>query len=453
MTEALSRISRRDLARTILTLSVPAILANVSQTLMGLVDTLMVGRLGAGPLAAVGVATLLFSAAATTLKATDVAVQTMTAQRVGARRDGEVGGVLVTAGMLTIVLSLALTVLGLISPGAWMSLASTDPEVRRLGAEYLLWRLPGALPFMLAFQIRAACDGIGWTRVGMAVGIGMNVLNALLNWMLIYGRLGAPAMGVAGAALASTLSSWTALLAFLPVLAANGPRRRFRFLARGNLRWDLLGPMLRMSWPAAVQSLGSLLAVLVFFVVLGRIGTVAVAAGNVVLRIAALSFMPGIGVGAAVQTLVGQSLGRGDVRGAVRAGWGGVALATLLMGAFGLAFLLAPDALMRLFSADAEVSAAGRPILRLMGLVQVFDAVGLTLAGALRGAGATRLVMATDVVLAWGLFLPTSWLFGVALGGGLIGAWIGVLVWFFVYAVGMTVWFVRGDWRRAAEIT
>lgn len=448
MTEVLGRLDARRLVARILALAAPVILANLSQTLMGLVDTLMVGQLGSAPLAAVGVATLLFSAAATPLKALDVAVQSMTAYRVGARRDGEVGQVLGTGGAVVLVLGLGVTALGLLYPEGWMRLVSTSPEVRALGADYLVWRALGAVPFMLVFQIRSAFDGIGWTRYGMAVGIVMNGVNAVLNWVLIFGRLGAPALGVQGAALASTLSSVLAFLVLSLLLLRPTVRRRFRFVAADNLRRDLLRPMLRMAWPAAVQSLGALLAVLVFFTILGRISTVAVAAGNVVFRIAALSFMPGFGMGAAVQTLVAQSLGRGDVTGARRAGWGGVLLAVAIMGAFGLVFLVWPDRLMRLFAKDAELIAAGTPILRMMGLVQVFDAVGLTLAGALRGAGATRPVMVTDVLTAWFFFLPAAWLFGVRMDGGLTGAWIGVVLWFFLYAVGMVAWFQRGDWLR-----
>ena len=97
-----------------------------------------------------------------------------------------------------------------------------------------------------------------------------------------------------------------------------------------------------------------------------------------------------------------------------------------------------------------ELIRAGTPILRMMGLVQIFDAVGLTLAGALKGAGATRAVMLTDVTTAWLLFLPSAWFFGIHLELGLSGAWIGVLLWFFVYAVGIAWWYVRGDWWRHA---
>lgn len=443
----LGDLGPRRLLRVIGVLALPVVLANVSQTLMGLVDTLMVGRLGAGALAAVGVATLLFSAVAMSIKAVDVAVQTFTARRVGEGRDGEVGAVLATAVTLACGAGALFMLAGVLRPDVPMRLVATDPQMRDLGEDYVRWRYAGLLPLLVYFQLKAMFDGVGATRVGMVTGIGMNLLNVALNWVLIFGKLGAPALGVAGAALASTLSSAAATVAIVAAALRPAVRRRFRLLRRSNLEPRLAGPFLALAWPPAVQTLGIVALFLVFYGILGLISVVAVAAGNVVMRIAALSFMPGVGVGAAVQTLVGQSLGRGDRRGARRAAWGGVGLSVVFMGAFGVVFLLVPGALMRAFTDSPELVAAGKPILRVMGLVQVVDAVGLVLAGALRGAGAMRAVMALDLVTGFVLLPPLAWLFGVHWGGGLLGAWWGVLAWFTVYAAGMVGLFLKGDWQ------
>jgi len=440
-------ISRRHLLGTITGLAVPVVLANIAQTLMGLVDTLMVGRLGHTPLAAVGVATLLFSAVAMTIKAVDTAAQTFTAQRVGAGREGEVGSVLATALTTVLVVGALFMTVGLSWPEFQMRWVATDPEVRRLGAEYLVWRYAGILPFLVFFIFRAVFDGIGWTRIGMVVGIGMNLANAFLNWVLIFGKFGLPALGVPGAAMASSISSALAALVIVSVALRPSVRKRYCLLSRHNLQPRLLVPFLRIAWPPAVQSLAVIVAFLVFFAILGLISTVAVAAGNVVMRIAALSFMPGFGVGVAVQTLVAQALGRQDWKGAVRVGWGGVGLAMAFMGVFGLLFLAIPATLMRIFTSSQELVAAGTPVLRLMGLVQLIDAVGITLASALRGAGATRTVMLVDLFAGFLLLPSCSYLFGVVLGGGLLGAFVAVLLWFSLYAAGMTFWFLRGDWR------
>ena len=440
-------LTRRHLLRTIAHLAVPVVLANIAQTLMGLVDTLMVGRLGHTPLAAVGVATLLFSAVAMTIKSVDTAAQTFTAQRIGAGRGREVGTVLATALATVLVIGAVFIVVGLSWPELMIKWVSRDPELRRLGADYLTWRYVGILPLLIFFMFRSVFDGIGWTRIGMVVGIGMNLINAFLNWVLIFGKFGVPALGVSGAALASSLSSAVAAIVIVGIALRPSIRKRYRLLSRHNLDIRLLVPFLRIAWPPAVQSLSIIVAFLLFFAILGRISTVAVAAGNVVMRIAALSFMPGFGVGVAVQTLVGQALGRHDDKGAVRIGWGGVGLSMLFMGFFGLLFLAMPGTLMRLFTTSGELVVAGTSVLRLMGLVQLIDAVGISLAGVLRGAGATRTVMLVDVCAGF-LLLPTcAYLFGVVWHGGLMGAFLAVLLWFSVYAAGMTFWFLRGDWK------
>ncbi len=440
-------MSRSRLLEVIFEMATPVVLANISQTLMGLVDTLMVGRLGAAPLAAVGVATLLFSALAMSLKHADVAAQTITARRVGQGRDAEVGAVLATAVAVVTAAGLLLMLVGLMWPGFLMRLVSSDPEVHSLGVSYLRYRYAGMLPLLIYFIVKAVFDGIGWTAIGMVVGLAMNLTNVVLNYVLIFGKLGAPAMGVAGAALASTVSATLAALAILMLALRTSTRRRFRILCRTNFHTRLIKPFIQLGWPPAVQVLGNITALLIFYAIVGKISVLAVAAGNVVMRIMALSFMPGVGVSVAVQTLVGQSLGRHDPRGARRATWGGVGLSVLFMGVFGVAFLAVPGFFFRLFADDPALIAAGTPALRVLGLVQVIDAVGLTLAGALRGAGATRVVMLVDIIAGFGLLPPMTYLFAIVLNGGLMGAFLAVLAWFTLYAIGMTWLFFRSRWE------
>jgi putative MATE family efflux protein len=377
-----------------------------------------------------------------------VAAQTFTARRVGEGRDGEVGSVLATALTVCLGAGVVCMLIGLIWPEGLMRLATRDPEVRELGRQYLVFRYAGILPLLFFFQAKGVFDGIGWTRIGMGVGIGMNLVNAGLNWLLIFGKGGAPALGVGGAALASTLSAVLAAVVILGFLLYTPTRKRFGVLDRTNFQGRLILPFLKIAWPPAVQTLGIVIALIIFYYLLGLVSTLAVAAGNVVLRIASLSFMPGVGVGAAVQTLVGQSLGRADPVGARRATVGGVGLSIVFMGLFGIFFLLTPAFFLRLFSSSGDLISAGMPILRLMGLVQIIDAVGLTLSGALRGAGMTRAVMLVDIITGFVLLPPLTYLFGIALGGGLLGAWWALLTWFSLYAVGMVWIYQRSDWHE-----
>ena len=120
----------------------------------------------------------------------------------------------------------------------------------------------------------------------------------------------------------------------------------------------------------------------------------------------------------------------------------------VFMGIFGVFFLFWPENLLRLFSDSEDLIRAGTPILRLMGLVQLIDAVGLTLAGALRGAGWTHPVMLADVLTGFGLMPVLAYLFGIVMNGGLMGAWLALLTWFTLYAVGMVLLFLRSNWKE-----
>ncbi len=179
---------------------------------------------------------------------------------------------------------------GMSWPALLMRLVTVDPEVHELGRQYLVLRYAGILPLLFYFQAKAVFDGIGWTRIGMGVGIGMNLVNVLLNWVFIFGNLGAPALGVGGAALASTISAALAALVIAGFLVYGPTRKRFRLVCRTNFQPGLIRPFLALAWPPAVQTLGIVIALVIFNYLLGQVSTLAVATGNVVLRIASLSF-------------------------------------------------------------------------------------------------------------------------------------------------------------------
>jgi len=444
--DRLGDLGWRRLLRRVARLAAPVVLANVSQTLMGLVDTLMVSRLGTAAIAAVGLATLLFSALATSLKSLDVAVQTYTARRDGEGQPAAVGAVLGTALVLVLLAGAPATWLGLRFPHVGLSLITADADVVDLGADYYALRAVGLLPLLAYHQMRGCADGLGLTRLGMVTGVGMNLLNVALNWVLIFGKLGAPALGVAGAALASTLAATVAALALAALLLRPRLRRPHRLFGRGAVQRRLLGPLLRVGWPPALQALGLVGGLVLFYGILGHIGTVAVAAGNIVMRVGALTVMPAMGIAVAVQTLVSRSLGAGDRRGAWRSGLGGLGLAAGFMALLGGVMFALPGAILDLFAVEPAVKTAGRQILKLTALGQVLAAVGLVFAGALRGAGAVRRVLLVDAATGAVLMLPLAWLLGVVLGGGLPGAWWALVVWFAVHAAVMARLYAAGDW-------
>jgi MATE family multidrug resistance protein len=184
-----------------------------------------------------------------------------------------------------------------------------------------------------------------------------------------------------------------------------------------------------------------------FFAIMARLGTDITAANQIALQYMSLSFTAGIAIAMACSSLVSQYLGAKEADKAERVGYRATLLAMVVMGVIGLSYLVAPVQFIRVFSQDAEVIAAGVLILKLVALYQVFDAVGIVLAGALNGAGDTTFTMITKTLLAWGVFIPLTWFLTFTLAWGLRGAWIAALS----YLTGLSViylWrFRSGHWK------
>lgn len=438
----------RQLLRRILTLGSPVVLGQISATAMGLIDLAMVGRLGPEYLAGVGLAATFFSTIVRTTQSLGAATQSIAARRVGEDREAAIGGLVRVALTLGLLVGVVLTALlvGIASPG--MGLLAHEPRIVQLGARYVIWRAPEALFLLLLFVFRGFFEGIGKTVIPMLVGIVTLAANAFLNWVLIFGKLGAPRMEEAGAGLASALATLVGASALAALAGARGVRMRYGLQFGLSLQASVLRPLWKVTWPGALRTFLVFLSFTVFLAIIERLGVAELAASNGVVLIASFSFMPAVGVGTAVATLVGQALGRRDVAGARRAGWHGVLVSVGFMGCMGALFLSAPRLCLRLFTDDSTILDTGAPVLRLMGLVQIFDAVGLTLAGAITGAGHTRMVMLADVGTAYLIFLPLAFGLGLHTGMGLMGAWLGALIWFFSFAVLMVLGWVRGGWSR-----
>jgi putative MATE family efflux protein len=436
------------LLRTILRLGTPVVLGMLGGTIQGLVDLAMVGRLGAAEMAAVGLATNLLYIAVRAVICLGQSVQAMVSRRVGEGLPRQAGAVARTGHGLGLLLGLPLTVLAVVAAGPLMDLFGSEPAVSRLGAVYIRSRAPEILFVLFLFVHRGFFEGLGRTGVPLVAGALMLSTNIFLNWVLIFGHLGAPALGVQGAGLASALAA----VAGAVCLAGLGLRREFvvGYDLRPGLGLDraLVARLLRITWPNALRTTLVIGAFSILLAIIGRIGTLELAASNGVVRITSFSFMPAVGVGTAAGVLVGQALGRGDRARARSVGHHAVLLSCLFMGTMGLLFLTVPELCLRLFTDDPRILATGAPVQRLLGLVQLLDAVGLTLAMAMMGAGSTLPVMLGDVGTGYLIFLPTAWLLGLHSPLGLLGAWIGLLAWFTAFA-GVMVWLWRREgWAR-----
>ena len=434
------------LSRDVLRLATPVTLGMLAFTLLSIVDTAMLGHLGATPLAASGVAGVLFFAVVFPISSMSVGTQTLVARRFGEGNRALCGPVLNTGLILCLALGIPLT-LGAPWLSRWLApLSSEDPSVVAASRIYLLYRFPGA-PFMLFnFVSRGFFAGIGKTKHQLVGSVIVTIVNIVLDYVLIFGKAGFPALGIQGAAIASSIALATGSLYYLLILTFTVYRTRYGTLRSPwfAIRW--LRPMVRLSSPILAQRILSNGAWAIFFIIIAHIGTVESAATNVIRSIYHLSIMVAIGFGVAAGALIGQNLGSKNPERAEKLAWEAVKLTTYAMFVIGVLFFALPGLVFRIYTTDSVVIATGRLPLMLLGFVQVFAGFALVLSQSLQGAGNTRYVMLVELACV-ALYLPIVYLLGQRTSLGLVGAWTGEYVYWIVLAVAMVWKFRTGTWK------
>ena len=360
----------------------------------------------------------------------------------GARRYGWYGLAVAAATQL-------LGVAGIPAAGRVLGLLDHAPEVRRLMTDYLALRLWSGGAAIGLEALGNYYGGLGNTRLPMRASVAAMILNVGGNWLLIDGNLGAPAMGVRGAALASALSTGVAFLGLLAVFLAEGRRAT----ARAPLQARELGRMLRFGVPSGLNWFFEFFAFMFFVnVVVGGLGTTPLAALMAVIQVNSFSFMPAFGLASAGAILVGQAIGAGardEVPRLVRLTF---AATGTWQAAVGLAYLAVPSVIFAPFARDPASAeallATGTRMLALSAAWQVFDATVATLAESLRAAGDTAFTLWARLAVAWLIFVPGSWITVRRLGGGDLWA-VGWIVAYLAVLAGVLLWRFRGGaWRR-----
>lgn len=436
---------RKDRLRRILLLALPIIGGMVSQNVMNLVDTAMVGTLGDAALAAVGLggfANFMFMAL---LLGISVGVQTTAARRKGAGLLDETAVPL--NGGLLIVLCVAPPLSALLYWGvpAIYPYLNADPEVIVQGVPYLQARVL-AMFFMGAnFAFRGYWNAVDLPRLYMSTLIVMHACNIFLNWVLIFGNLGAPTLGVHGAGIASAASTVVGFSIYIWLGFRHA--RGAGFLQRAPQR-SQLGQLFRLSLPSSIQQLFFSAGFVVTFWIIGQVGTREMAAATVILNLTLVALLPGLGLGLAASTLVGQALGRGHPEDASRWGWEVARVGMLGLAVLGLPAAIWPELLLGVFIHDPETMAVARFPMRLVGLGMAVEGLGMVMMHSLLGAGDTRRVMQVAVLAQWALFLPLAYLVGPVLGFGLTFIWCMQVGYRAAMAGVFTHFWVRGDWAR-----
>jgi MATE family multidrug resistance protein len=418
---------RRELG-PMLRLALPVIAADLGWISMGLVDTLMVGPLGPAAIGAVGNGSILYMAVMMIGFGVLFALDTYVSQNFGAGRIAECHRWLFAGIQLAAVLTVVLTVLSIGLLAALPALGQ-HPAVLAFLEPYL-WHLLWGTPGLLAYQVfRRYLNAVHIVRPVMYGLIVANLVNAAVNWVLIHGELGFPALGIIGAAWATVLSR-TALAAFLWLVILYRERESpsglhdVPFVMDPRRMWAIV----TLGTPAAMQILLEVGVFAAASTLAGRITPAAVAAHQIVLNVVGCLFMVPYGISSAAAVRVGHAIGRRDPRGARHAGWIAVALALGAMTCSAILFALAPGALIRLFTDDPEVLTIGVGLLLVAAVFQLFDGLQVVSTGALRGLGDTRVPMIANLIGHWGLGLPIAYALCFWYGWGAQGLWAGLAV-------------------------
>ena len=407
-------------ARTILVLALPIIGGMASQNVLNLVDTAMVGYLGAPSLAAVGMGSFANFMAVAFIMGLSAGVQAIAARRLGEGHREQTASGLNAGLLIAFLVAVPWSLILIYYADRLYPFLIDDPEVVAIGVPYFRARLAGMLAIGMNFAFRGFWNGIGQSRRYLQTLVIMHVCNLFLNWVLIFGHFGLPAMGAYGAGIGTTISTFlgTAIYIVLALHHAKGTGFLRRIADRKTM-----ASMLRLSIPAGMQSFTFAAGMTAFFWIIGRIGTAELAASNVLVQLLLVAILPGIGFGIAAASLVGQALGRGEQEDAVRWGWDVSRLAMVVVGVGAIVGVVAPDLLLRVFLHEEQTIALARLPLQLIGATMAVETLGGVLMNALLGAGASKMVMFVSVILQWGLFLPAAFLLGPVLGYGLTAVW------------------------------
>jgi MATE family multidrug resistance protein len=427
---------RNDLDELI-RLAIPVALVQVGIMSMGLVDTIMVGRVSAVDLAAVAVGNLYFFGVAVFGMGVLFALDPVLSQAIGADDEVAVARGVQRGGVLAVGLAL-LAMLLMLPAGPVLDFFRQPPEVIPVAAGYTRGLILGVFPFYGFVVLRQTLQAMGRIRPILLVVLTANILNAVLNWMFVFGNAGFASMGAVGSSWATTASRWFLMVAMLAT-AWSLLRPSLRPLRREALALKPLERLIRIGAPVGAQQILEFGVFGAAGLFMGLMGAVALASHQVALQLAALTFMVPVGVAQATGVLVGRAVGRGDPPAARRATGAGVFFGVGFMVLTAITFLTIPELLARGFSDDVLVVTVAATLFPVAGVFQIFDGLQVVAAGALRGVGDTRVPMLMSLVGFWFVGLPVSWWLAFQRDAGPVGVWWGLAIGLGVVSVLLTV--------------
>jgi putative MATE family efflux protein len=434
----------RDRRKEILTIALPIVGSMVSQNILNLVDTAMVGSLGNAEVGAVSMASFASFVSQAFITGLSVGVQAMSARRHGEGNYAERAIPLNGGLMLALLIGLPLSILIFWFAPDLFPMITRDPELGAHGGTYLRWRSIAIVSVGMNFAFRGYWNGISQSHIYFRTIVAMHAGNIVLNWALIFGHLGLPEMGVQGAALGTAISTWLGTLYYM---------LQGLWLARDNgflqeiPSFRSLWTMLRTAAPAGLQNFFFAAGLLVFAWMVEKMGTAEAAANGVLTNLLLVLILPAIAFGLASGSLVGQALGRKDPDDAEQWAWDVSKLAVAILVVVATVIgIFAPQVIDPFLKDDYAAQLAVWP-LRLVCLTIAIDATGLVIQNSLLGAGDSRIVMYVSSGFQWFFLLPLAYLLGPVFELGLFAVWCAFVLTRVLQTGAFVIIWKRGAWK------
>jgi putative MATE family efflux protein len=440
-------LDESKLTRSVIRLAWPVVIQQVSFTTVQLVDTFLVGHLGEDALAGVGLASILYWFPLSGMFAIGVGATAVVSRNMGAGRPERAEAALRGTQILALIWGVVMGVVFFTGATPMLRIMGAEPTALDDGVLYMQAAAFGIPFYTLLYAGNACLQGAGDTRTPMLIMLVVNLVNGIVAYLLINGPGPFPAYGVRGSGLgylASALAGASLVLGFL--LKGNGVLHLDLSKALSLERLET-GRVLKVGVPSGAEQLQFQMAFLLYTRIIATLGTTALAAHQVALRVEGLSFQPGFGLGIAAATLVGQGLGAGRPDLAEKAAASATRIAIVFMSTTGVLLMIFGGPITRLFINDDDVVDIGRKLLLVFGFALPAMAVSQALGGALRGAGDTRAVLGIMTAGVWGVRLAPAYLLAIVAGFGTPGAWVAAVMDINSRALLMFLRFRQGRWK------
>jgi putative MATE family efflux protein len=440
---------RNTMRSEISAIALPALVELVMSTLFGMVDMMMVGNLTAAGIAAIGLTNQPFMLLLAVFSAVNVGTTTLVAWNIGAQNPKEARAVTRQILMLNAVLGVVMSLVGILLARPIVVFMGANEDTLEFATQYFQI-VAGGLTFQaIAMGVTASLRGAGETRIPMLYNVGSNLLNVFGNYVLIYGKLGLPQLGVAGAALSTSIARFLACLAALYVVYYSG-RSIIKLTLRADYRidWSVIKRVFSIGLPAAAEQFVLQSGLMMFARTVSGLGTEIFAAHQIGLNISGLTWSPSMAFGVASTALVGQSLGANDPERAEEYANAVHNMAMIVACFMGLMFILFSYPLARLYTPELAVASMAGMVLKILALAQPGQSTQLTIASALRGAGDTMYPLYASLFGIWGFRVVMAHIFVNVFHWGLIGAWVALVLDQYARAAIVYLRFRTGQWKH-----